>query len=313
MLLIFGAGIWLILAFGSPQHPQPTRPPSRVEHVSPTDSPTPAAKPDSSALNESSTPGGTVQTYVERVRTNLRSSLSILLLQLVVIIISARFFGGLFRRVGQPRVMGEIIAGIVLGPSVLGLIWPQAMSFLFPTNFRAAGCWPSGRVFIRGWMIDPRTRKMPTRDQVVTRASSSPFSCDVAFAAGHYLFREQISFPLFSLFLASRWIAFPFLLREFLKQRAFHKRHAALLRSRCAAVDDVSAWCALAWDRDCPVNRRGRIVTDSRAYPCVCLRDGAANQADSCTTLFSKSEYDATTSRSGRRRSGLCTRLRPFD
>src|SRR5687768_13335448 len=129
MLLIFGAGIWLILSFGSRQHPQPAVSPRSVEHVSPTDSPTPDAKPDSSDT------GGIVQTYIERIfRQNLRSSLSILLLQLVVIIIAARIFGSLFRYIGQPRVMGEIIACIVLGSSLLGLIWPRAMDFLFPSN-----------------------------------------------------------------------------------------------------------------------------------------------------------------------------------
>src|SRR5687768_6973446 len=135
MLLIFGAGIWLILSFGSRQNPRPTVSPTSVEHVSRTDSLTSASKPSSSAQSESSPSAGIVQTYIERVfRQNLRSSLSILLLQLVVIIIAARIFGSLFRYIGQPRVMGEIIAGIVLGSSLLGLIWPRAMDFLFPSN-----------------------------------------------------------------------------------------------------------------------------------------------------------------------------------
>ncbi len=53
-------------------------------------------------------------------------------MQLMVIIAIAGLFRRLFRWIGQPPVMGEMIAGIVLGPSVLGLIFPEAMAFLFP-------------------------------------------------------------------------------------------------------------------------------------------------------------------------------------
>ena len=118
MLLVFGAGIWLILAFGSRQHPQTARTPATVEAASPANSATGA---------------GIVPSFVGRIfRENLRTSLSILLLQMLVIIIAARSFGSLFRHLGQPRVMGEIVAGLILGPSVLGLLSPGAMGFLFP-------------------------------------------------------------------------------------------------------------------------------------------------------------------------------------
>jgi len=118
MLLIFGAGIWLILAFGSRRHPRPAALPAPVVSASPAGS---------------STPAGAARTWAERAfHENLRSALSILLLQLVVIIIAARIFGSLFRHIGQPRVMGEIVAGLVLGPSVMGLLSPRAIGFLFP-------------------------------------------------------------------------------------------------------------------------------------------------------------------------------------
>src|ERR1044071_2410394 len=65
---------------------------------------------------------------------NFRSPLSVLLIQIVVILAAAGLVSRLFRKIGQPPVMGEMLAGIVLGPSVLGLLWPQAMSFLFPAS-----------------------------------------------------------------------------------------------------------------------------------------------------------------------------------
>src|SRR5438067_13874620 len=54
-----------------------------------------------------------------------------LLLAALIVIIVSRAVGALFRRINQPQVVGEIAAGILLGPSVLGAAWPQATSYLF--------------------------------------------------------------------------------------------------------------------------------------------------------------------------------------
>ena len=59
-------------------------------------------------------------------------SLAILLAQIVAIIIAARIFGWIFKKAGQPGVIGEIVAGIVLGPSLFGLYFPESFQVLFP-------------------------------------------------------------------------------------------------------------------------------------------------------------------------------------
>ncbi|HKD36495.1 MAG TPA: cation:proton antiporter, partial [Pirellulales bacterium] len=64
-------------------------------------------------------------------RLGLESLLLPVLCQIVVIVTAARLFFVLFRRIGQPGVVGEIVAGLVLGPSVLGVLWPQAEAFIF--------------------------------------------------------------------------------------------------------------------------------------------------------------------------------------
>ena len=66
------------------------------------------------------------------LRETLADPLSRLLLQVVVIVVAARLAGMLFRRIGQPAVIGEMVAGILLGPSLLGLLFPDALTFLFP-------------------------------------------------------------------------------------------------------------------------------------------------------------------------------------
>src|SRR5689334_20785454 len=53
-------------------------------------------------------------------------------LQMFVILVACRVVGALARRLGQPQVVGEMIAGVFLGPSLLGFLFPQAQQFLFP-------------------------------------------------------------------------------------------------------------------------------------------------------------------------------------
>src|SRR5512143_3181642 len=115
-LLVFGTGIYLALDYGGRLAPLA---------VTPEVSPSPAA------------PGaGPGQVLLER----LHAPLGVLLLQLIAIILAARLIGSLFRRIGQPAVIGEMVAGILLGPSLLGLVLPAAQAFLFPaTSLGALG------------------------------------------------------------------------------------------------------------------------------------------------------------------------------
>src|SRR5215216_7245493 len=105
LLLIFVVGVWLILIAGSRLNP--------ANPISVTTAPVSS----SNALWE-----------------NFRTPLSILLTQIIVILTLAGLFRRLFRALHQPPVMGEMIAGIVLGPSVLGFFYPQALTFLFPAS-----------------------------------------------------------------------------------------------------------------------------------------------------------------------------------
>src|SRR3989304_6884964 len=65
---------------------------------------------------------------------NLTHPLAILLLQIVTIILVARLFSWICRKIGQPSVIGEIAAGIVLGPSLIGMYFPEFSATLFPVQ-----------------------------------------------------------------------------------------------------------------------------------------------------------------------------------
>ena len=60
------------------------------------------------------------------------SQLTIMFLSLGILLATARLFGEIAKRLHQPAVLGEILAGIVLGPTILGQVWPDANAMLFP-------------------------------------------------------------------------------------------------------------------------------------------------------------------------------------
>ena len=72
--------------------------------------------------------------FVNSILHNIFHPLAILLAQIVTIIFVARFFGWICRKIGQPTVIGEIIAGIVLGPSFFGRYLPEFSVHLFPDS-----------------------------------------------------------------------------------------------------------------------------------------------------------------------------------
>ena len=227
LLLIFIAGVWLILAVGSRLHP--------AGSVSLTTAPV--------------SPTGTLW-------ENFRTPLSILLTQIIVILTLAGLFRRLFRAIHQPPVMGEMIAGIVLGPSVLGLLFPQALSFLFPAasleTLRLLS--QIGVVlfmFIVGMELDlKQVREKGSAAVMISHASIIvPFLLGAALSL--FLYRELASpgtsFNAFALFIgvAMSITAFPVLAR-ILEDRGMSQTYLGSIAITCAAVDDVTAWCILA-------------------------------------------------------------------
>jgi Kef-type K+ transport system membrane component KefB len=183
-------------------------------------------------------------------------TLTILLLQLVVVLGAARITGWLFNRIGQPQVLGEMFAGIVLGPSLLGWMAPSVSAFLFPPESLGylAALSHVGLVafmFLVGLEVDPRLlRARGHATVVISHASIAlPFVLGSLLAVFLYprLSDDSVSFTKFSLFLgiAMSITAFPVLAR-ILKERNLLQHPVGAMALTCAAVDDATAWCILA-------------------------------------------------------------------
>lgn len=180
-----------------------------------------------------------------------------LLAGLIAIILAGRLCGTLLRYLGQPSVIGEVIAGIILGPSLLGQIAPQAVAFLFPEPLRPvlgaiAQLGVILYMFLVGLHLNPAVLRSRAHATVlISHASIAvPFLLGAALAL--WLFRDfagaGVSFTSFALFLGLSMAitAFPVLAR-ILTDRKMEQSELGNLALACAAVDDVTAWCLLAF------------------------------------------------------------------
>jgi len=187
---------------------------------------------------------------------NIQSPLAILLAQIVTIIIAARILGWLSLKIGQPAVIGEIVAGILLGPSFAGAFLPAFSTALFPVqslgNLQLLS--QIGLIlfmFIVGMELDFKTLKNRAEDAVLISHASIilPFTLGLGLAFFIYTsFAPQgISFISFGLFMgiAMSITAFPVLAR-IVHDRGIQKTPLGVISITCAAVDDVTAWCLLA-------------------------------------------------------------------
>jgi Kef-type K+ transport system membrane component KefB len=189
--------------------------------------------------------------------------MSHVLTTLAAVVFLGFVLGRIFRYLGQPPVVGEMIAGIMLGPSLLGAIAPEAMHLLIPS----ATSDPKGLVsaalravsqlgvilymFLVG--LELNTTRLAGRAHAAVAVSHAsivvPFVLGGALALGLYpiFSHEGVPFTSFALFLgvAMAITAFPVLAR-ILTDRKLEKTELGEVALSCAAADDVTAWCLLA-------------------------------------------------------------------
>ncbi|WP_297510742.1 cation:proton antiporter [Flavobacterium sp.] len=194
--------------------------------------------------------------FLDSMIHNLKHPLAILLLQIITIIIVARFFGWIFRKIGQPTVIGEIIAGIFLGPSVVGYYLPEYSALLFPAESLGNLQFLSqiGLIlfmFVVGMELDLKVLKNKANDAVVISHASIVFPFALGIGLSYYIYHKfapaGVEFLSFSLFMgiAMSITAFPVLAR-IVQERGIHKTRLGTIVITCAAADDITAWCLLA-------------------------------------------------------------------
>jgi K+:H+ antiporter len=237
---IVGCAIFFILHVGN-QLPQPV--PSVPAHTA-----SPPTRPIDSSL---------VNSVKSSLSQNGSSPLSHLFLQLFVIIAACGVVGWLFTRCGQPAVVREMMAGILLGPSLFGLVAPNVYHLVFAASsleplrlFSQIGVCLF--LFAVGMELDASQLRHKAQTAIVVSHSSIVVPYFLGVTLVLFLYRELAqpgaSFVAFALFMGicMSITAFPVLVR-ILQDRGIFKTPLGSMATACVAVDDVTAWSILAF------------------------------------------------------------------
>lgn len=194
--------------------------------------------------------------FGESLVHHIQSPISILLLQIITILIICRVFGWLFQKIGQPTVIGEIVAGIVLGPSILGHLAPEASAFLFPPDSLANITILSqfGLIlfmFAIGMELDITEVRKKLKETILISHTSTIVPFFFGMLTAYYVYEsyadEGTPFISFALFIgiAMSITAFPVLAR-IIQEKGLTKTHLGTISLASAANGDITAWCLLA-------------------------------------------------------------------
>ncbi|WP_455498783.1 cation:proton antiporter [Coprobacter sp.] len=190
------------------------------------------------------------------LETNLRNPVTILLLQIIVILITVRLFSHAFKYINQPGVIGEIVAGIALGPSLAGYFFPEFTAFIFPSEslhnlelFSQIGLVLF--MFVIGMELDFGMLKNKMNETLVISHAGIVVPFFLGIITSYWVYEVYASshtpFLPFALFMGISMsiTAFPVLAR-IVQERNMTKTPTGILALASAANDDVTAWCLLA-------------------------------------------------------------------
>jgi len=181
----------------------------------------------------------------------------ILVAQIAVIVVASRAVGYLFRKMAQPQVIGEMLAGIMLGPSLLGWLAPSVSAALFPASSLGVLSAISNLglviyMFLVGLELNVKELRRYGQTAILISHMSIVVPFVLASILAIYLYPRlsdnSVSFMSFALFMgaATAITAFPVLAR-ILTDKQMLTTSLGTVAITCAAVDDVSGWSILAY------------------------------------------------------------------
>ena len=242
VLVLFGLGIYFTIEQGRRAH----APPAEIA----------AARAAAPAL-QPATGVGPSASLAANLHQHLDDPLTRLLLQLILIVPLARGCGWLATKVGQPAVVGEVLAGIFIGPSLVGWLWPDFFNFVLAASSLGTLRMLSQLgiclfMFVVGMELDTAQLRQQARTVWLVSQVGILFPYLLGVMAAVLLFPSQAgadpSFLPFALFLGISLsiTAFPVLAR-ILEERGWSRTPLGVTAIACAAAGDATAWSILAF------------------------------------------------------------------
>jgi Kef-type K+ transport system membrane component KefB len=225
-------------------------------HVGSTLTP-PAGVASAAHATPTAEPASAMTTMWKGLGDNFNEPVSRLLLQLFIIIGASRLAGVFFNKLGQPSVVGEMAVGVLLGPSLFGLLAPGAFGFVFPANSLGTIKLLSQIgvclfMFAVGMELNVKHVRNKAQVAVLVSHASIVIPYVLGVVAAYFLFSRLAApgttFTAFALFMGISMsiTAFPVLAR-ILQERGLSQTFLGSTAITCAAVDDVTAWSLLAF------------------------------------------------------------------
>jgi len=206
--------------------------------------------------NQSGVAVSNINMFIQSLMNNIAEPASMLLLQIISILIVSRIFGYIFAKIGQPTVIGEILAGIVLGPSLLGYFYPEAFHFLFAAK-SLGNLYILSQIglilfmFTIGMDLNMGSLKEKMGVTYVVSHASILIPYFFGMLLAYFIYQDfaasQTDFISFALFIGISMsiTAFPVLAR-IVQEKGLTKTHLGAMAIASAAINDVTAWCILA-------------------------------------------------------------------
>ncbi len=239
------------------------------------------------------------------------SPLLLFIIQAMLVILCARVAGLAARKLHQPMVIAELVAGIALGPSVLGWLSPGVEAALFPkASLGQLSIVSQVGLLLFMFLIGLKFDAAALRGRVRAAVTISHLSIAVPFALGGLFalqFYARLSAPSvsrssFVMFMGVSMsiTAFPVLARILSERRMLHTEIGTIAIA-CAAVDDITCWCILAFilalARATGVTGAIATVAMALGYTALLLgfaRRAASSVADRVTEMSSQRLVAAT-------------------
>ncbi|OQP65534.1 hypothetical protein A3860_17880 [Niastella vici] len=196
------------------------------------------------------------ESSLSQILKALSNSQAIIIFQVALILIVARLTGLLFKKIGQPIVMGEIVAGIILGPSVLGLVLPDVSQFIFPkSSLSNLQVLSNIGLLIFMFIVGMEFKLNVIKEEARTIIGISYASIILPFILGVLLsltifktyLPTNLSFLTYALYIGVAVSITSFtVLARIMRDRGITNTRLGSIVISCTALNDIIAWCILA-------------------------------------------------------------------